>query len=385
MSSTPVSPEANRLMPSETTFRASTSRPESVSSRMATFGLSSSSWRISCRVFSPPEKPSFRLRCPKAGSMASASIASFISLENWRSFGASPRTAVTAERRKFDTDTPGTSTGYCMARNSPARARSSTDMARTSSPSRVTLPDVTSYLGCPAIAYARVDFPEPFGPMIAWVSPAFTVRSTPRRISFVPSEPTPTETWRSRISSVAIMLVVPSSWVLVAGGERHVHVAGLDLGLVGGDRLRGRRVGGLAAAQVEAGPVQPALDGAVVDLSLGEGHLGVRADVVEGEDVRAAAHDGDERVVDLDGDGPVRGDVVQRAHLHVLAPGGRAPGLPGPRGLAHRASPRSSSSSIASMTLSRTSSTSMRSISWPRKPRTTMRRASSWGMPRAWR
>ncbi len=75
------------------------------------------------------------------------SIAVFISLENSRSFGASPRTAVTAERRKFDTDTPGTSTGYCIARNSPARARSSTDIARTSSPSSVTVPDVTSYLG----------------------------------------------------------------------------------------------------------------------------------------------------------------------------------------------------------------------------------------------
>ncbi len=62
------------------------------------------------------------------------------------------RTAVTAVRRKFDTDTPGTSTGYCMARNRPARARESTLMASTSSPSSVTLPRVTRYLGWPAIA-----------------------------------------------------------------------------------------------------------------------------------------------------------------------------------------------------------------------------------------
>ena len=57
-----------------------------------------------------------------------------------------------AVRRKLDTDTPGTSTGYCMARNSPARARASTLIASTSSPSRVIEPWVTWYLGWPAIA-----------------------------------------------------------------------------------------------------------------------------------------------------------------------------------------------------------------------------------------
>ena len=139
-------------MPSDTTLSASMSRPESVSSRIAIFGLSSSSCRISCRFFSPPEKPSFRLRSAKAGSMDSAAIAARSSLTKSRSFGASPRTAVTAVRRKFDTDTPGTSTGYCMARNRPARARASTLMASTSSPSSVTLPRVTRYLGWPAIA-----------------------------------------------------------------------------------------------------------------------------------------------------------------------------------------------------------------------------------------
>ena len=57
------------------------------------------------------------------------------SLTQWRSAGASPSMAVLAVRRKFETLTPGTSTGYCMARNMPARARSSTVIARTSSPS----------------------------------------------------------------------------------------------------------------------------------------------------------------------------------------------------------------------------------------------------------
>jgi hypothetical protein len=86
-----------------------------------------------------------------------------------RNFGASPSIAVFAVRRKFATETPGTSTGYCIARNSPARARSSTFIDSTSSPSRVTVPEVTLYFGWPAIEYASVDLPEPFGPMMAWV------------------------------------------------------------------------------------------------------------------------------------------------------------------------------------------------------------------------
>jgi hypothetical protein len=84
--------------------------------------------------------------------MASFSIAPFISLSHRRSFGASPRMAVAEVRRKFDTETPGTSTGCCIARKSPARARSSTLIARTSSPSRVTAPEEIVYLGWPATA-----------------------------------------------------------------------------------------------------------------------------------------------------------------------------------------------------------------------------------------
>ena len=107
-----------RLTPSETIFSASMSRPESVSSRIAIFGSSSSSWTISWRFFSPPEKPSLTERVAKAGSIFSASIAVLTSLTQVRSFGASPSMAVLAVRRKLDTETPGTSTGYCMARKS---------------------------------------------------------------------------------------------------------------------------------------------------------------------------------------------------------------------------------------------------------------------------
>ncbi len=61
-----------------------------------------------------------------AVSMRTRSMAALTSLTQVRSLGASPSTAVFAVRRKFDTDTPGTSTGYCIARKRPARARSST-------------------------------------------------------------------------------------------------------------------------------------------------------------------------------------------------------------------------------------------------------------------
>ncbi len=91
------------------------------------------------------------LRSANAGSISRPAISVLTSLTQVRSFGASPLTAVAAVRRKFDTETPGTSTGYCMARNRPARARSSTVIARTSSPSRVTVPLVIVYLGWPAI------------------------------------------------------------------------------------------------------------------------------------------------------------------------------------------------------------------------------------------
>ena len=40
--------------------------------------------------------------------------------------------------------TPGTSVGYCIARNRPAWARSHGAMASTSAPSRVTVPPSTS-------------------------------------------------------------------------------------------------------------------------------------------------------------------------------------------------------------------------------------------------
>ena len=78
-------------------------------------------------------------------------MASLTSPTQVLTFGASPLIAVTAVRKKLDTDTPGTSTGYCIARNNPAFALSSTDISNKSLPSKVTDPPVIVYLGWPAI------------------------------------------------------------------------------------------------------------------------------------------------------------------------------------------------------------------------------------------
>jgi hypothetical protein len=63
------------------------------------------------------------------------------------------------------------------------------------------------------------------------------------------------------------------------------HVAVVDLAGVDGDRLVGREAGRLAGAQVEPRAVQPTLDRAPVDLTLGERDVGVRAGVVDRIDV----------------------------------------------------------------------------------------------------
>ena len=65
---------SRRLTPPATTRSASMSRPESVSSRIASLGSRIAIWRISLRFFSPPEKPSFTLRSRKLGSISSIFI-----------------------------------------------------------------------------------------------------------------------------------------------------------------------------------------------------------------------------------------------------------------------------------------------------------------------
>src|ERR1700748_876368 len=110
--------------------------------------------------------------------------------------------------------------------------------------------------------------------MIAWVSPALTSRSTPRRISRWAPFASSTFTCRSRISRVAISQfsngVALSSGFFERSGESDVHVAVLGLDRVARHRLGGRRPGGIAGPHVETGPVQPALDRVVVHLALGQ-------------------------------------------------------------------------------------------------------------------
>ena len=84
----------------------------------------------------------------------------------------------------------------------PALARSSVGHSVTSSPWKWTLPAVTSYSGDPRRVLPSVLLPDPLGPMIAWTSPAFTVRSSPRRISSAVGAP----------GSVAGRAWRPSTW-----------------------------------------------------------------------------------------------------------------------------------------------------------------------------
>src|SRR3954453_10854258 len=60
------------------------------------------------------------------------------------------------------------------------------------------VPSVTSRLGWPRIALARVDLPDPFGPIRAWMLPLSTSRLTPLRITLSSAV-----TCRLRISSSA--------------------------------------------------------------------------------------------------------------------------------------------------------------------------------------
>src|SRR5688500_1136636 len=111
------------------------------------------------------------------------------------------RWALTAIRRYLATVTPGIATGYWNAMNRPARARSSGAASVISSPRYRISPSVTSSAGWPMMALARVDLPEPFGPIKAWIWPVDTSRSSPFRIC-LPSA----FTCRLRISRSAIGL-----------------------------------------------------------------------------------------------------------------------------------------------------------------------------------
>src|SRR5207249_925625 len=209
MRSIPTSGERIASMPSATTFSASMSRPESVSSRIAKRGWNMCICKISRRFFSPPENPSLTERVMNESSTPRSFMFSASSFRNcgigMSFFVISPvpsalgaaRRALIAVRRKFATETPGIADGYWNARKTPARARASTGSFKRFTPSRRTWPRSTLYLGCPMIASDSVLLPDPLGPMIACTEPLSTTRSMPLRIC-LPS----TLTTRSRISSL---------------------------------------------------------------------------------------------------------------------------------------------------------------------------------------
>src|SRR5215210_6103887 len=142
-------------------------------------------------------------------------------------------------RTYFAVVTPGNATGYWKAMNRPARARSSGSASVMSSPSKRTWPSVTSRPGWPMIALASVDLPDPFGPIIAWISPERTWRSTPLRICFSPAA-----TCRFLISRSAMDLQVG---LLIGMPARSGELD--ELG-------QGRALQGLDDAHLHAGPEQ---------------------------------------------------------------------------------------------------------------------------------
>ncbi len=107
--------------------------------------------------------------------MLASSIASWATLaKSLILISRSPRAsrrALRIIRRYLLTETPGIATGYWKAMKRPARERSSGSASVMSSPLKTIEPSVTSSAGWPMIALARVDLPDPFGPISAWTLP----------------------------------------------------------------------------------------------------------------------------------------------------------------------------------------------------------------------
>ena len=183
----------------EQSRRASMSRPESSSSSTAMPGRNRPSCTVSLRFFSPPERSTFRDRSKSRGSRPMAFASARISVGTTE--GSRPAAAKDASSTSTRL-TPGTSMGYCRARNSPACARSHGSMASKSAPSRVTDPPVTVYPGRPASTWDSVDLPDPLGPITACTSPERTTRSTPRRIS-LPATSTRKPSMASSVAFIA--------------------------------------------------------------------------------------------------------------------------------------------------------------------------------------
>src|SRR5215212_8012371 len=180
-----------------------------------------------------------------------------------------------------------------------------------SSPLNRTWPAVIVYPGRPIRTFASVDLPEPFGPIIACVSPWRTTRSIPLRIGL-----SSTDASRPRISSVAGAVAtsarVPPFVCIVslmaASSLWHLdhHVVALDLHRERLDGLRRGERAGATGVQVERRPVLRALERLVlhVELALVQEVVRVRADRIDdAEAVLAQVRDGVRTRVELDAPG----------------------------------------------------------------------------------
>src|SRR5690625_1438857 len=120
--------------------------------------------------------------------------------------------------------------------------------------------------------------------MIAWISPPLMVRSTPLRISLVPSGVS-TVAWRSLISRIDICGSPRCGWldgvVECSGGELPGRIdRDLAGGLVhphrvDGDGQHGRQLQRPACAQVELAAVLPAFDGDRKSTRLNSSHVAI--------------------------------------------------------------------------------------------------------------
>ena len=148
-----------------------------------------------------------------------------------------------------------------------------------------------------------------------------------------------------------------------------VDVSADQLDLEDGDRLVRRQVQGGSGDQGELRAVRPALERLVLDETLGQRDLAVRAGVADGVDVSTGIlHHGDRHTADDDADGLVDDELVGRADT-----------------LAHQPATAAELSSSASMAACSRSCRAGDPICWTisaRKPRTTSRRASSSVIPR---
>ena len=163
-------------IPLDTVLTASTSRPESVSSRIAILGLSIRSCKTSAFFFSPPENPQFKSLCKYFSSISRRAMFSSTSFLNSQNLILFPVFCSNAFLKNSLSVIPGTSTGAWNDKNTPSFALSLTASSVISLPSRTIEPLITLYLGLPMIVRPSVVLPAPLGPISTCVSPALRLR-----------------------------------------------------------------------------------------------------------------------------------------------------------------------------------------------------------------